>query len=157
MRRVVVVQRQPQLALEQAGAAAGVDHPARRGLLQRFTRTLPAQLVQRTGLAQLHLAHDGAVDQLFDKLVAEAFDVEGELQAPVADELDQRLQRTARAADTGKESRLIDCEWTWREDGVMVLRRTDNGEEIEKRFASAEEIEAFAQGKLFGGSDRTVN
>lgn len=74
-----------------------------------------------------------------------------------ADDLDQRLQRTARAADTGKESRLIDCEWEYREDGVMVLRRTDNGEEIEKRFASAEEIEAFAQGKLFGGSDRTVN
>lgn len=75
-----------------------------------------------------------------------------------ADELDQRLQRTARAADTGKESRLIDCEWTWREDGVMVLRRTDNGEEVEKRFATAEETEAFAQGKLFGGTDdKAVN
>lgn len=49
-----------------------------------------------------------------------------------ADELDQRLQRTARAADTGKE--------------------------VEKRFATAEEIEAFAQGKLFGGSDdKAVN
>lgn len=75
-----------------------------------------------------------------------------------ADEMDQRLQRTARAADTGKESRLIDCEWTWREDGVMILRRTDNGEEVEKRFATAEEIEAFAQGKLFGGTDdKAVN
>lgn len=75
-----------------------------------------------------------------------------------ADELDQRLQRTARAADTGKESRLVDCEWTWREDGVMVLRRTDTGEEVEKRFATADEVEAFAQGKLFGGSDdKAVN
>lgn len=75
-----------------------------------------------------------------------------------ADEMDLRLQRTARAAGTGRESRLIDCEWTWREDGVMVLRRTDNGEEVEKRFATSEEIEAFAQGKLFGGTDdRGVN
>jgi len=74
-----------------------------------------------------------------------------------ADELDQRLQRTADAASNGAENRLIDCEWEYREDGVMVLRRTDTGEEVEKRFATTEEIEAHAQGKLFRGSDGTVN
>lgn len=75
-----------------------------------------------------------------------------------ADELDKRLQRTARAADTGVESVLIDCEWEFREDGVMVLRRTDTDEEVEKRFATADEISAFAQGKLFGDSSSgTVN
>lgn len=70
-----------------------------------------------------------------------------------ADALDKRLQQTQKAAATGKESRLIDCHWSLRtSDGMMVLRREDDGTIVDRRRATEKEL----QGELFGG-DGVVN
>lgn len=75
-----------------------------------------------------------------------------------ADELEIRARRNAKAAREGRESRLMDCEWSFREDDqTMILTRLDDGKEVDRRKATKKEIDLHLQGQLFGGDGGLVN
>jgi len=62
--RVRVFQGQAELALDEPGAAAGVDGPARRAVLQRLAGALPTHAVRRAVRAEFDLADERVVDEL---------------------------------------------------------------------------------------------
>lgn len=74
----------------------------------------------------------------------------------LADDLDHEVQATAKACETKEQTRLVDCYWHYRaSDGLLMLLHEESGKEIERRFASPEEREFWAQGGLF--SDEEVH
>lgn len=64
----------------------------------------------------------------------------------LADELDLGVQETVKAIGAKKQSRLVDCYWHYRaSDGLLLLIHEETGREIERRFATPDEREFFAQ------------
>ena len=64
----------------------------------------------------------------------------------LADELDLEMQETVKAIGAKKQTRLVDCYWHYRpSDGLLTLIHEESGREIERRFATADEREFWAQ------------
>lgn len=69
----------------------------------------------------------------------------------LADSMDVELQQLTKAIASGKQSRLLDHHWRYRaSDNVLELVCELTGQVAERRFATAEEAEAWAQTSLYG-------
>lgn len=67
----------------------------------------------------------------------------------LADSMDHEVQATAKACDTKRQTRLVDCYWHYRpSDGLLVLVHEESGKEIESHLASPEEATFWAQNSL---------
>lgn len=82
------------------------------------------------------------------KYVVEQLDIHKRHQEAkrLADELDLEVQETVKAIGSKKQNRLVDCHWHYRaHDGLLMLIHEESGREVERRFATAEEREFWAQ------------
>lgn len=82
------------------------------------------------------------------KYVVEQLDIHKRHQEAkrLADELDLEVQETVKAIGAKKQTRLVDCYWHYRpSDGLLTLIHEESGREIERRFATADEREFWAQ------------